>query len=33
MNDAVATCAPLPGRFAPIFAEPRMTSPSQATTV
>jgi hypothetical protein len=29
----VATCDPRPGRFAPIFAEPTMTSSLTATTV
>ena len=33
MKEAVATWAPLPGRFGPILAEPRMVSASQSTTV
>jgi len=33
MKEAVATWAPRPGRFGPIFAEPRIASPSTATIV
>jgi len=33
MKLAVATCAPRPGRFGPIFAEPGISIPSTATTV
>jgi hypothetical protein len=33
MKLPVAMCAPRPGRFGPIFAEPRIVPPCTATTV